>query len=138
MEKLFDIDNSAERVYLSSNPGKTIADMTSDDYSEVLAGLPQNFIDAAANEDHNALDDLELAARGQTRSDYRFKVGTSKLREGKAFMNLSVPLSEKSEVYAFGGIGARQGLAFGFLREPHRPKIKYICKCKWVSSRNSF
>ena len=37
-------------------------------------------------------------------------------------MNLSVPLSEKSEVYAFGGIGARQGLAFGFLREPHRPK----------------
>ena len=83
LEKLFDIDNSAERVYLSSNPGKTIADMTSDDYSEVLAGLPQNFIDAAANEDHNALDDLELAARGQTRSDYRFKVGTSKLREGK-------------------------------------------------------
>ena len=122
LEKLFDIDNTAERVYLENNPTGTIADMTGDDYASILAGLPQNFKDAAANEDYNALDDLELAARGQTRSDYRFKVGTAKLREGKAFLNMAIPLSETSEVYAFGGIGSREGLGFGFLREPHRPK----------------
>ena len=122
LEKLFDIDNTAERVYLENNPTGTIADMTADDYASVIAGLPQNFIDAAANEDYNALDDLELDARDQDRSDYRFKVGTAKLREGKAFLNMAVPLTETSEVYAFGGIGTREGLAFGFLREPHRPK----------------
>lgn len=122
LEKLFDIDNTAERVYLENNPTGTIADMTGDDYASILAGLPQNFIDAGANEDYNALDDLELAARGQTRSDYRFKVGTAKLREGKAFLNMAIPLSETSEVYAFGGVGSREGLGFGFLREAHRPK----------------
>ena len=122
LEQLFDIDNTAERVYLENNPTGTIADMTSNDYADILAALPQNFQDAAANEDYNQLDDLELAARGQTRSDYRFKVGTAKLREGKAFLNMSIPLSETSEVYAFGGIGSREGLAFGFLREPSRPK----------------
>jgi iron complex outermembrane receptor protein len=122
LEKLFDIDNTAERIYLEGNPTGTIADMTSDDYATILDGLPQNFKDAAADEDYNVLDDLELAARGQTRSDYRFKVGTAKLREGKAFLNMAIPLSETSEVYAFGGVGSREGLAFGFLREPWRPK----------------
>ncbi len=122
LEKLFDIDNSAERFFLANNSGKTIADMTAGDYSTALAGLPQSFRDAAAAEDYNVLDDLELAARGQTRADYRFKVGTSKLREGKGFMNMSLPLGEDSEVYAFGGLGSRQGLGFGFLREAHRPK----------------
>ncbi len=122
LEMLFDIDNTAERVYLENNPIGNIADMTADDYTSIIDGLPQSFIDAAANEDYNVLDDLELAARGQTRSDYRFKVGTAKLREGKAFLNMAIPLSETSEVYAFGGIGSREGLAFGFLREPWRPK----------------
>lgn len=122
LEKIFDIDNSAERVFLSGNPGKTVADMTTDDYTAILSGLPQNFQDAAASDDYNLLDNLELAARGQSRADYRFRVGTSKLREGKGFVNLSLPLSDHSEVYAFGGIGSREGLGFGFLREPHRPK----------------
>jgi iron complex outermembrane receptor protein len=56
------------------------------------------------------------------RNDFRFKVGTSKLREGKFFTNLSLPLSENTEIYSFGGISYRQGLAYGFLREPWRPK----------------
>ena len=122
LEKLFDINNSAERLYLNNNPTGNIADMTADDYNNSIASLPQSFIDAAANEDYNALDNLELAARGQSRADYRFKVGTSKLREGKAFMNMKIPLSDNTEAYAFGGIGNRKGLAYGFLREPHRPK----------------
>ncbi len=122
LEQLFDINNSAERMYLSNNPNGNIADMTSDDYINSIANLPQSFKDAAANDDYNVLDDLELAARNQSRADYRFKVGTSKLREGKAFVNMEVPLSENAAVYAFGGLGNRKGLAYGFLREPWRAK----------------
>lgn len=122
LEKLFDIDNTAERVFLEQNPGKTVADMTSTDYATIIAALPQSFQSAADSTDYNILDELELAARGQSREDYRFKVGTSKLREGKAFANMSLPISDNAEVYAFGGMGYRQGLGFGFLREPHRPK----------------
>ena len=122
LEKLFDINNSAERFYTSSNTNGNIADMTAADYTNSIAALPQSFRDAAANSDHNVLDDLELNARGQSRADYRFRVGTSKLREGKAFMNMDVPLSDNTSVYAFGGVGNRRGLAYGFLREPHASK----------------
>jgi iron complex outermembrane receptor protein len=71
---------------------------------------------------YQALDDAQFAARGQERNDFRFKVGTSKLREGKFFTNLSIPVSETTEIYSFGGISYRQGLSYGFLREPWRPK----------------
>jgi len=71
---------------------------------------------------YEELDNAQFAARGQERNDYRFKVGTSKLREGKFFANLAIPVSDNTELYSFGGISYRQGLAFGFLREPHRPK----------------
>jgi iron complex outermembrane receptor protein len=71
---------------------------------------------------YQELDDAQFAARGQERNDFRFKVGTSKLREGKFFANLSLPVSDNTELYAFGGISYRQGLGFGFLREPWRPK----------------
>ncbi|MDB4107556.1 TonB-dependent receptor [Bacteroidia bacterium] len=122
LEKLFDINNSAERLYKKQNPGNSVAQMTTTDYNNAISALPQAFRDAAANADHNVLDDLELAARGQTRSEYRFKVGTAKLREAKTFLNMAVPINDNTEVYAFGGLGSRQGLAYGFLREPHRPK----------------
>ncbi len=71
---------------------------------------------------YQELDDAQFAARGLERNDFRFRVGTSKLREGKFFTNLSLPVSDAAELYAFGGIGYRQGLGFGFLREPWRPK----------------
>lgn len=71
---------------------------------------------------YEELDNAQFALRGQERNDFRFKVGTAKLREGKFFANLSLPVSENAEVYSFGGISYRQGLGFGFLREPWRPK----------------
>ena len=40
---------------------------------------------------YQELDNAQLAARGLTRNDFRFKVGTAKLREGKFFANLSLP-----------------------------------------------
>ncbi len=71
---------------------------------------------------YQELDDAQFAARGLERNDFRFRVGTAELREGKFFANMSLPLSENAEFYSFGGISYRQGLGFGFLREPWRPK----------------
>jgi len=71
---------------------------------------------------YQELDDAQFALRGQERNDFRFKVGTSKLREGKFFANLSIPVAENTELYSFGGLSYRQGLGYGFLREPWRPK----------------
>ena len=79
----------------------------------------QSFGEFATYQD---LDSAQFALRGQERNDFRFKIGTAKLRDGKFFSNLAIPVSENTELYAFGGISYRQGLAFGFLREPWRPK----------------
>ena len=68
------------------------------------------------------LDNAQFALRGQERNDFRFKIGTAKLRDGKFFANLAIPVSDNTELYAFGGLSYRQGLGFGFLREPWRPK----------------
>ncbi|MGB0930233.1 MAG: TonB-dependent receptor [Chitinophagales bacterium] len=60
----------------------------------------------------------ELAARGQTRSDYNMRVGQSQLRGGKFFANMAIPLGENMEVYSFGGIGYRNGSSGCFYRLP--------------------
>ncbi len=62
--------------------------------------------------------DAELAARGLTRQDFTMKTGQSEATLAAAFMNTSVPLSENSEFYAFGGLTHRQGRATGFFRLP--------------------
>ena len=53
---------------------------------------------------------------------YSFKKNNSIKLNNKFFTNLSLPVSENAEVYSFGGISFRQGLGYGFLREPWRPK----------------
>lgn len=60
----------------------------------------------------------ELAARGQTRSDYNMRVGQSAVRGGKLFANLSYPVGEFGEVYAFGGASYRNGESGCFYRLP--------------------
>ncbi len=150
LEQIYDIANAVEHAFTTAN-GTPISDMSAADYQAGAALLGGNYINAAdqaaiAAIDVNApggvaalsallpnggtgefgtyqeLDDAQFAARGQERNDFRFKVGTSKLREGKFFTNLSLPLTDNTELYAFGGISYRQGLGFGFLREPWRPK----------------
>jgi iron complex outermembrane receptor protein len=150
-EKLFDIANAIEHAFTSAKSGSSIADMTAADYQSGAALLGTEYISSAdqqsiADIDVNApggvsalsallpdngngefatyqeLDNAQLAARGLDRNDFRFKVGTSKLREGKFFANLSIPVSENTDLYSFGGISYRQGLGFGFLREPNEPK----------------
>jgi iron complex outermembrane receptor protein len=60
----------------------------------------------------------ELAARGQERTDYNMTVGQSKNRGGKFFANMAIPLSENSEIYAFGGVSYRHGCSGCFYRLP--------------------
>lgn len=62
--------------------------------------------------------DAELAARGLDRSDFSMRVGQSKLRSGKLFVNMALPAGENSEFYAFGGLSYRNGEAAGFYRRP--------------------
>lgn len=62
--------------------------------------------------------DNELAARGKKRSDYNMRVGQSATRGGKLFANLSLPMSETSEFYAFGGASYRTGESGCFYRLP--------------------
>ncbi|MEH6537062.1 MAG: TonB-dependent receptor [Psychroserpens sp.] len=125
--------HGAERVFAAN--GGNVADMNLFDYQTAAQSL--SYLDAAvqsqiAGLDLNQQTDIdtfrglldfdadedELAARGLTREDFRFKVGTSKLREGKFFFNSSIPVSVNAELYAFGGLSYRSGLASGFYRRP--------------------
>ncbi|MFC5048115.1 TonB-dependent receptor domain-containing protein [Aquimarina hainanensis] len=125
--------HGAERVFAAN--GGIVAAMTLTDYqtaSQELSYLNQDTKDQIAALDLTNEDDItslrellnfdadedELAARGLSRSDFRFKVGTSKLREGKFFANMEIPVGENATVYSFGGISYRQGLAAGFYRRP--------------------
>ncbi|MCF6352164.1 MAG: TonB-dependent receptor [Cyclobacteriaceae bacterium] len=150
LEQIYDVANAVEQAYIAQNGG-SIASMTTADYQAGAALLGTNYLSGAdqaaiAALDPNSgtfdtdlgallpnggtgqfatyqeLDDAQFAARGLERNDFRFKVGTAELREGKFFANMSLPLSENAEFYSFGGISYRQGLGFGFLREPWRPK----------------
>ncbi len=60
----------------------------------------------------------ELKVRKLKRSDFSMKVGQSKLRSGKLFVNMVFPVDDNSEVYAFGGLSYRNGEAAGFYRRP--------------------
>ncbi len=63
--------------------------------------------------------EAELSARGQTREDYRMRVGQSKLRAGRFLANMSLPIGDNgTEFYSFGGVSYRKGNAAGFYRLP--------------------
>jgi iron complex outermembrane receptor protein len=133
--KIYNRFHGAERVFAAG--GGSVGDMTLADYQTAAAGL--DYLSAAdqstiAGYDlsnsadvtsfrsilgQNA-DEEELAARGLKRSDFNFRVGQSQLREGKFFANMSIPIADKAEFYAFGGSSYRQGLAAGFYRRPEQ------------------
>ena len=85
----------------------------------------QDDIVALLSENGSPIDftESELAARGQTREDYNMRVGQSKLRSGRFFLNMSVPIGDNgTELYAFGGMSYRKGNAAGFYRLPHQTR----------------
>ncbi len=125
--------HGAERVFATG--GGNVAEMTLADYQTAAQGI--TYLDQTTRDQIATLnvtdptdidtfrglldfdaDENELTARGLTRTDFRFKVGTAKLREGKFFANMAIPLGEDAEFYSFGGISYRQGLASGFYRRP--------------------
>ncbi|PCH78425.1 MAG: TonB-dependent receptor [Flavobacteriaceae bacterium] len=72
-----------------------------------------------SNGSNGAVSEYELSQRGLTRDDFRMKVGQSKLRGGKFFMNMELPLDDNGSVlYSFGGMSFRDGLSAGFFRRP--------------------
>jgi len=122
---IFNQYNTIERV--ANDAGYDITNLLDDDVSDVI----QYGNMAGFNLDPNATkSDLqsilsadnttaELAARGQTRSDYNMRVGQSALRGGRFFANFSLPLNDDgTELYAFAGVSSRVGNSAGFYRLP--------------------
>jgi iron complex outermembrane receptor protein len=66
--------------------------------------------------------DAELAARNQTRSDYNMRVGQSEVRGGKMMANMSLPVGDNGELYAFGAASYRRGSSGCFYRLPSQER----------------
>ncbi len=66
-----------------------------------------------------AATDAELARRGKTRADFSMKTGQGDATSGAVFFNTKVPLTDKAQFYAFGGLSGRKGKATGFYRLPN-------------------
>lgn len=65
-----------------------------------------------------ANDDAIIAQRGLTRDDFNFQVGDAQIKQGLLFLNAEYPLSDKWNLYSFGGASIKEGEGFGFRRLP--------------------
>ena len=67
--------------------------------------------------------DAELAARGLDRTDFNMRVGQSKVRGGRFFANMAIPLDDNgTELYSFAGASSRDGNSAGFYRLPNQSR----------------
>lgn len=73
-----------------------------------------------AGDPSDDITDSELARRGLTRSDFNMRVGQSAVRGGSFMANMSLPMGDNAEFYAFGGLSARGGNSAGFYRLPNQ------------------
>ena len=63
-------------------------------------------------------DDSIMSARGLNRNYFDLHIGNSEMKGGNVFYNFGYPLSDKTELYVFGGYGKKKGTAAGFYRYP--------------------
>jgi iron complex outermembrane recepter protein len=63
-------------------------------------------------------DDSILSAKGLTRNFFDMNIGNSKMTGGGGFYNFGYPLSDKTELYIFGGATKKRGIGAGFYRYP--------------------
>ena len=63
-------------------------------------------------------DDSIMQARGLNRNFFDLHIGNSEMKGGNVFYNFGYPLSNKTELYVFGGYGKKNGTAAGFYRYP--------------------
>jgi iron complex outermembrane receptor protein len=124
--QIFNSYNSIERVAAATGYDTSL--LLDDDLSDIFQFAPGAGISLSGSETLQDLQDIlganvtesELAARGLERSDFNMNVGQSELRNAQFFANMAIPLSEESELYAFGGLGYRDGNATGFYRLPYQ------------------
>ncbi len=63
-------------------------------------------------------DDSILQARSLNRNSFDLHIGNSDMKGGNVFYNFGYPLSDKTELYLFGGYGKKMGTSAGFYRYP--------------------
>ncbi|MGZ8541377.1 MAG: TonB-dependent receptor [Chitinophagaceae bacterium] len=63
-------------------------------------------------------DDSIMQAKGVDRNFFDMLIGNSKMDGGSVFYNFGYPLSNKAELYLFGGYSKKSGTAAGFYRYP--------------------
>ncbi len=130
--QIFNGYNGIERVARADG-----ADVSSLSLEQIQTYAPQvGYLDGETIQALNDLTDMtglagvldfdatqqELNARGQTRSDYNLLFGQSKVRGGKFFANLSLPVGENAELYSFGGLTYRNGCSGCFYRLPSQSR----------------
>jgi iron complex outermembrane receptor protein len=126
---IFNSYSTVERF--ANNDGYDVALLLDDDVADVIqyagaAGIDLN--GATTKDDLRTVlsannTDAELNARGLTRSDFNMRVGQSRLRGGRFFANMGMPLDDKgTEFYATVGLGKRAGNSAGFYRLPNQSR----------------
>ncbi|WP_245915807.1 TonB-dependent receptor plug domain-containing protein [Apibacter adventoris] len=69
-------------------------------------------------EQARAEDEQIMAAKGVTQRDFRFRIGDAQIKNQQFFVNAIYPLSDKFNLYSFGGASLRQGEGAEFRRLP--------------------
>ncbi|MBT8274403.1 MAG: TonB-dependent receptor, partial [Bacteroidia bacterium] len=123
---IFNAYNSIERV--ARNDGYDTSLLLDDDFDDIFQYAPAAGISLTGSETQEELQTIlgadvtasELAARGLQRSDFNMNVGQSQLRNSQFFANMEIPLGGETAVYAFGGLGFRDGNSTGFYRLPNQ------------------
>jgi len=126
---IFNKYNTVERF--ANNDGYDLTNLLDDDVSDVIQYGNAAGFNLSPSATKSELQDIlienntsaELAARGLERSDFNMRVGQSRLRGGRFFMNFSLPLDDNgTEIYSFGGISSRNGNSAGFYRLPNQSR----------------
>lgn len=88
----------------------------------ILSSLTRNSQGKITGISGNDVTQVELITRGLQRNDFNMRVGQSELRNAQFFANTAIPVGDNLEIYAFGGLGNRNGEARGFYRLPNQSR----------------
>ena len=125
---IFNLYNTVERV--ANENGADLFNLLDDDVTDVIQFANEAGIDIGTATTKEYLQSIlsadnteaELAARGLDRTDFNLRVGQSRVRSGRFFVNLSIPLENETEIYSFAGISSRTGNSAGFFRLPNQAR----------------
>lgn len=126
--QIFNGYNAVERVAAATGYDTSL--LLDDDLDDIFQFAGSAGISLTGSETKEELQDIlganatdsELSARGLERSDFNMNVGQSELRNSQFFANFAIPVSDDAELYAFGGLGFRDGNATGFYRLPYQDR----------------